>query len=142
MWPEKKESIKNQINQMKIKAKSFKRKINFGLRVHVIVRETENEAREYAKKIISKLDLSKGEEIKNRALDARSLGVFRQSQMIKESDSEYFVEDSLWTGIGLARSGCGAAILGHVPLGFTICASPWHGIRRRPTSRIHRPVCS
>ena len=37
---------------MKIKAKSFKRKINFGLRVHVIVRETENEAREYAKKII------------------------------------------------------------------------------------------
>ena len=52
------------------------------------------------------------EEIKNRALDARSLGVFRQSQMIKESDSEYFVEDSLWTGIGLARSGCGAAIVG------------------------------
>ena len=32
--------------------------------------------------------------------------------MIKESDSEYFVEDSLWTGIGLARSGCGAAIVG------------------------------
>ena len=78
----------------------------------MIVRETENEAREYAKKIISKLDLSKGEEIKNRALDAKSLGVFRQSQMIKESDSEYFVEDSLWTGIGLARSGCGAAIVG------------------------------
>ena len=112
MWPEKKESIKNLINEMKIKAKSFKRTVNFGLRVHVIVRETENEAREYAKKIISKLDIIKGEEIKNRALDARSLGVSRQSQMIKESDKDYFVEDSLWTGIGLARSGCGAAIVG------------------------------
>ena len=112
MWPEKKENIKNLINNMKIKAKSFNRTVNFGLRVHVIVRETENEAREYAKKIISKLNVSKGEEIKNRALDSKSLGVFRQSQMIKESDNEYFIEDSLWTGIGLARSGCGAAIVG------------------------------
>ena len=31
----------------------------------------------------------------------------------EESDEKYYVEPNLWTGIGLARSGCGAAIVGN-----------------------------
>ena len=29
------------------------------------------------------------------------------------SDENYYLEDNIWTGIGLARSGCGAAIVGN-----------------------------
>ena len=61
---------------------------------------------------MSKLDLDQGLNIKNRAQDSNSLGVARQSQMRNEADKEYYVESHLWTGIGLARSGCGAAIVG------------------------------
>ena len=74
--------------------------------------QVEKEARDYANNLLSKLDLDHGLNIKNRAQDRNSLGVARQSQMRNESDNEYYVEPHLWTGIGLARSGCGAAIVG------------------------------
>lgn len=113
MWPETMEKIEGLMGNMSQKAESYGRKVDFGLRVHVIVRETENEARAYAKQLISKLDLKKGKEIRERSLDAKSYGVSRQADMRLQSDSEYYVEDHLWTGIGLARSGCGAALVGN-----------------------------
>ena len=58
------------------------------------------------------MDLELGKEIRNRAQDAKSLGVSRQSNLRNQSNEDYFVEPHLWTGIGLSRSGCGAAIVG------------------------------
>jgi len=112
MWPDTEENIIELINNMKQKASLFERTVQFGLRVHVIVRETEKQAIEDAEKLISKLDLELGKEIKNRAQDSKSLGVSRQSNLRDKSNKDYFAEPHLWTGIGLARSGCGAAIVG------------------------------
>ncbi len=112
MWPDTEENIMELINNMKQKASLFERTVQFGLRVHVIVRETEKQAIEDAEKLISKLDLELGKEIKNRAQDSKSLGVSRQSNLRDKSNKDYFAEPHLWTGIGLARSGCGAAIVG------------------------------
>ena len=113
MWPDTKEKLKVLISKMKSKAAEYNRTVQFGLRVHVIVRETENEAKAYANKLISKLDLKIGEDIKNRALDSKSLGVSKQTSLREKADKEYYAEPHLWTGIGLARSGCGAAIIGN-----------------------------
>ena len=112
MWPETKPKLRGLMDTMTNKAAKYNRTVKFGLRVHVIVRETEKEARNYADQLISKLDLEKGTDIRNRAQDAASLGVSRQSKLREESDEKYYVEPNLWTGIGLARSGCGAAIVG------------------------------
>ena len=112
MWPDTEENIMELINNMKQKASLFERTVQFGLRVHVIVRETEEQAREDARKLISKLDLKLGKKIRNRAQDAKSLGVSKQSNLRDQSNKDFFVESHLWTGIGLARSGCGAAIVG------------------------------
>ena len=113
MWPETKPKLRGLMDTMTNKAAKYNRTVKFGLRVHVIVRETEKEARNYAGQLISKLDLEKGTDIRNRAQDAASLGVSRQSKLREESDEKYYVEPNLWTGIGLARSGCGAAIVGN-----------------------------
>ena len=113
MWPDTEEKLKVLISKMKSKAAKYNRTVQFGLRVHVIVRETENEAKAYANKLISKLDLKIGEDIKNRALDSKSLGVSKQTSLREKADKEYYAEPHLWTGIGLARSGCGAAIVGN-----------------------------
>ena len=113
MWPDTEEKLKVLISKMKSKAAEYNRTVQFGLRVHVIVRETENEAKAYANKLISKLDLKIGEDIKNRALDSKSLGVSKQTSLREKADKEYYAEPHLWTGIGLARSGCGAAIVGN-----------------------------
>lgn len=112
MWPDTEEKIISLMSNMKIKALGYNRTVQFGLRVHVIVRETEQEARDYASKLISKLDLDLGEDIRNRAQDSKSLGVAMQSKLRSKSDKDFYVESNLWTGIGLARSGCGAAIVG------------------------------
>ena len=112
MWPDTEDKISTLISNMKAKALVYNRTVQFGLRVHVIVRETEAEARKYASKLISNLDYNLGNEIRDRAQDSKSLGVSMQSELRSKSDKDFYVESNLWTGIGLARSGCGAAIVG------------------------------
>ena len=52
-----------------------------------------------------------GERLKHRTQAARSVGVVRQDELRSQTIDDY-VEDDLWFGIGRARSGCGAAIVG------------------------------
>jgi alkanesulfonate monooxygenase len=112
MWPDRIENIRTVLDDMRKRATLHGRLLRFGYRVHVIVRETEAEARAAARRLMSKLDDTVGEEIRKKSLDATSFGVRRQAEMRDEADDEGFVEDNLWTGIGRARSGCGAAIVG------------------------------
>jgi len=112
MWPETEEKLQSLMQNMSTQAANYGRTVDFGLRVHVIVRETEDEAKAAAKKLMSKIDEEAGTEIRNRALDAKSYGVARQAEMRDSADLDGFVEDHLWTGIGRARSGCGAALVG------------------------------
>ncbi|NQZ43668.1 MAG: LLM class flavin-dependent oxidoreductase [Flavobacteriaceae bacterium] len=113
MWPETEARLSELMQNMADKAAEHGRTVDFGLRIHMIVRETEQEAREHAKKIMSKIDAEQGSEIRERALDAKSLGVARQTALRDNADLDGFVEDHLWTGIGRARSGCGAALVGN-----------------------------
>ena len=78
----------------------------------MIVRDTEAEAKEYADYIVSKLEDEHGRKIRERALDSTSLGVSHQAKNRDIADEFGYVEPHLWTGVGRARSGCGAAIVG------------------------------
>ncbi len=112
MWPEKIEQLKERMIAVNNVAEKFARKLDYGLRVHMIVRDTEKEAKEYAEYISSKLDDNYGRQIRERALDSSSLGVANQSKTREASDQYGYAEPNLWTGIGRARSGCGAALVG------------------------------
>ncbi len=112
MWPEKKEQLTERMKAVHDLAKNYGRVLDYGLRVHMIVRDTEAEAREYARELVSKLDEEQGKSIRERALDAQSLGVSHQSQNREVADDEGYIEPHLWTGVGRARSGCGAALVG------------------------------
>ncbi len=112
MWPEPKDQLAQRMKGVNAVAERYNRTLDYGLRVHVIVRDTEAEAREYAQHIVSQLDDDQGKTIRDRALDATSLGVSHQSKNRELADMEGFVEPHLWTGVGRARSGCGAALVG------------------------------
>jgi alkanesulfonate monooxygenase len=112
MWPETEESLYATMQDVSARAARHGRTIDFGLRIHVIVRETEAEARAYARKLMSKFNAEQGLALKNRAQDAQSLGVLRQNELRESADDEGFVEPLLWTEIGKARSGCGGALVG------------------------------
>ena len=113
MWPEREESIYATMKDLSARAARYERTIDFGLRVHVIVRETEEEARAYTKKLMSEFDAAQGLKLKNRTQDAQSVGVLRQNELREQADEDGFVEPLLWTEIGKARSGCGAALVGN-----------------------------
>lgn len=112
MWPEPLPAVRALLDDMRARAARAGRRLRFGYRVHVIVRETEAAARAAARELVSRLDDATGAAIRSRSLDAASEGVRRQAEMRAAADDEGFVEDHLWTGIGRARSGCGAAIVG------------------------------
>lgn len=112
MWPEPKEQIAQRMKDVHEVADKYGRTLDYGLRVHMIVRDTEAEAREYAEHLTSKLDDDYGKLIRDRAHDSISLGVAHQARARELADKFGYVEPNLWTGIGRARSGCGAALVG------------------------------
>ncbi|MGB0438910.1 MAG: LLM class flavin-dependent oxidoreductase, partial [Paracoccaceae bacterium] len=114
MWPEPMDALEGRMKAVHAIAADHNRTLDYGLRVHMIVRDTEAEAREYADYIASKLDDEYGQLIRERALDSGSLGVSHQARARELADQYGYVEPGLWTGVGRARSGCGAALVGSV----------------------------
>jgi alkanesulfonate monooxygenase len=113
MWPETLSGARALIADMRTRAAAYDRRLKYGFRVHVVVRETEAEARAAADRLLSKLDEATGAAIRAKSLDAKSAGVAHQAQLREEAAAnDGYIEDNLWTGIGRARSGCGAAIVG------------------------------
>lgn len=112
MWPDRMSAVAEIIADMRARAARHGRTLRFGYRVHVIVRETEAEARMAARRLLSKLDAATGEAIRSKSLDSQSQGVLRQLELRESADDDGYAEENLWTGIGRARSGCGAAIVG------------------------------
>jgi alkanesulfonate monooxygenase len=112
MWPDRMSAVGEIIGDMRARAARQGRTLRFGYRVHVIVRETETEARAAARALLSHLDPTVGDSIRNKSLDSQSFGVIKQVQLRDSADDDGYAEEHLWTGIGRARSGCGAAIVG------------------------------
>ena len=111
-WPDTVAGVAETVADMKVQAAAYDRELKYGLRAHVIVRETEAEARAAADRLLSNLDVEEGEKIRQKSLDTASAGVSRQNELRDAAEDDGFVEENLWTGVGRARSGAGAAIVG------------------------------
>lgn len=111
-WPDTVAAVSTTAREMKDRAAEHGRDLLIGLRSHVIVRESEAEAKEAADRLISRLDPEVGAAIRGKSLDAASVGVQRQAALRDSADEAGYAEPNLWTGIGKARSGAGAAIVG------------------------------
>ncbi len=112
MWPDTMPAVEAVIADMRARAARHGRELRFGYRSHVIVRPTEGEARAAARRLVSRLDAETGTRIRNQSLHPASIGQLRQGELRELADDDGFVEPALWTGIGRARSGAGAAIVG------------------------------
>jgi alkanesulfonate monooxygenase len=112
MWPDTTDKVLAVKADMDARAAAKGRTLRYGWRSHVVVRETEDEARAAASRLLSKLDPETGEAIRKKSLDTNSAGVANQVALREAADAEGYVERHLWTGVGRARSGAGAAIVG------------------------------
>jgi alkanesulfonate monooxygenase len=84
--------------------------LRYGLRCHVIVRETESEAWKAAERLISRIDPA----VRHRFVEASAAvdSEGQRRQQVLSASLSLVVEPHLWAGVGLARSGVGVAIVG------------------------------
>jgi alkanesulfonate monooxygenase len=82
----------------------------YGLRCHVLVRETEAEAWAAAERLVSRVDPAVLRQFLEAARNVDSTGQRRQVEL--SSGPSLVVEPNLWAGVGLARTGVGVALVG------------------------------
>jgi alkanesulfonate monooxygenase len=111
-WGEPPRLVAEKIADVKKRAKALGRDVKIGIRLQVIVRETEEEAWAAANKLISHLDddlIAKAQANQN---SSDSIGQRRITSLHKGDKNKLEISPNLWAGIGLIRGGAGTALVG------------------------------
>ncbi len=114
IWGEPMDMIQKRVARMNELSLEFGRQISYGLRTHVVVRETEAEAMVAAERMISKINPQVRENFVKSYAKVDSTGQGNQIKMLESAlqRGDLMIEPNLWAGVGMARSGVGVAIVG------------------------------
>ena len=112
-WAEPVGEVRAKIERVKASAAAKGRRLDYGLRVHLIVRETDAEAWAAAEKLISKLpDAAIEAAQKKFREESDSVGQQRMSVLHGGRRDALEIAPNLWAGVGLVRGGAGTALVG------------------------------
>jgi alkanesulfonate monooxygenase len=112
-WGEPPAQVAEKIADMRARAATFGRTVRFGIRLHLIVRETEAEAWDAANRLISHLsDETIATAQAKLAHESDSVGQRRMRALHGGSRDKLEVSPNLWAGVGLVRGGAGTALVG------------------------------
>ncbi|WP_326541022.1 FMNH2-dependent alkanesulfonate monooxygenase [Pseudorhodoferax sp.] len=121
-WGEPPADVAAKIETVRARAARQGRKLKFGIRLHVIVRETEEEAWRAADALISRLDDATVDRAQAVFAKMDSVGQQRMAALHAEarakggassrSRAALEISPNLWAGIGLVRGGAGTALVG------------------------------
>lgn len=110
LWGESTEMMRERIHRMRAKAAEQGRELRFGVRMHVLARETEEEAVAAAESQLEGLTQEQIDRIQAVLKATDSVGESRQRDFAGLED--LWVEPNLWSGVGLVRRGVGVTVLG------------------------------
>ncbi|MET0334752.1 MAG: FMNH2-dependent alkanesulfonate monooxygenase [Rhizobacter sp.] len=117
-WGEPPEAVAAKVADVRARAEKHGRKLSFGIRLHVIVRETEDEAWRAASELVSQLDEKVVASAQAKFAQMDSVGQRRMAELHKGKFNKANVRDgleispNLWAGVGLVRGGAGTALVG------------------------------
>ena len=112
-WGEPPEQVGEKIARVRKAAADRGREVSFGIRLHFIVRETDEEAWAAADRLISKLSDETIDEAAQRFVkESDSVGQQRMFALHQGRRDKLEVSPNLWAGIGLVRAGAGTALVG------------------------------
>ena len=113
-WGEPLEQVARKIEDVRRRAAAKGREVKFGLRIHLIVRETEAEAWAAADRLIANIsDEAIAAAQSKFASDSDSVGQKRMSALHGGGSRDRLViAPNLWAGVGLVRRGAGTALVG------------------------------
>lgn len=111
-WGEPPAQVAEQIATVKRYAEENERTIRFGIRLHIIVRETTSEAWAAADDLIKYVDENAANAAKQLFTSMQSVGQHRMTALHNGSRANLEVSPNLWAGVGLVRGGAGTALVG------------------------------
>lgn len=112
-WGEPLDQVAGKIEAARARAAARGRTLRFGMRIHLIVRETEDEAWRVAERLIRDVsDDAIAEAQKKLADGSDSVGQKRMTALHGGRRDKLLVGPNLWAGIGLVRRGAGTALVG------------------------------
>jgi alkanesulfonate monooxygenase len=111
-WGEPPPAVAEKIAAAKAQAAREGRSLSFGIRLHVIVRETSAEAWKAADELIAKLDDEVVATAQKVFMRFDSVGQQRMAQLHGGRRDKLEVSPNLWAGVGLVRGGAGTALVG------------------------------
>jgi alkanesulfonate monooxygenase len=112
-WGEPPAAVAEKIADVRRRAALLGRTLRYGIRLHLIVRETDEEAWEAADRLISNLsdDVIAAAQRK-LTQESDSEGQRRMSALHGGGRGKLEVSPNLWAGVGLVRGGAGTALVG------------------------------
>lgn len=112
-WGEPPKAVAEKINKVRNEAAKLGRTLKFGIRLHVIVRETSSEAWKAAEELLSHVtdETIAGAQAAVAKFD--SVGQKKMTELHKGSRDNLVVSPNLWAGVGLVRGGAGTALVGN-----------------------------
>lgn len=111
-WGEPPEAVAAKIADVRERAARHGRTVRFGVRLHVIVRETEAEAWAAADRLISHLTDEDIARAQTNYARMDSVGQARMAALHEGRRDRLVVAPNLWAGVGLVRGGAGTALVG------------------------------
>ncbi len=111
-WGERPEQVAEKFADVRRQAEARGRRVRFGLRAHVIVRETEEEAWREADRLIERLTDEQIANAQTAFAASESVGQQRMARLHHGSREALKIGKNLWAGVGLARGGAGTAFVG------------------------------
>lgn len=112
-WGEPPAAVAQKIAAARARAEARGRTLRYGIRLHFIVRETEEEAWAAADRLISRVSDAQIEAAQARFLKQMdSEGQRRMSELHGGRRDKLLVGPNLWAGLGLVRNGAGTALVG------------------------------
>lgn len=111
-WGEPPAAVEEKIQTMRAKSAAKGRRLNYGIRLHVIVRETSAEAWAAADELIQYVDDATIAAAQKKFRQMDSVGQRRMAELHNGDKSKLEVSPNLWAGVGLVRGGAGTALVG------------------------------
>ncbi len=112
-WGEPPDAVAEKIADVRRRAAEHGRTLRYGIRLHLIVRETEGEAWDAARSLIRHLSDDTIETAQRKmATESDSVGQRRMLALHGGSRERLEVSPNLWAGVGLVRGGAGTALVG------------------------------
>ncbi|AWN44153.1 FMNH2-dependent alkanesulfonate monooxygenase [Methylobacterium durans] len=111
-WGEPPSGVAEKIARAREAAERRGKTFSYGIRLHVIVRETESQAWDEAERLISRLDDATIQRAQETLKRQDSVGQSRMMALHGGDRSRLVVSPNLWAGVGLVRGGAGTALVG------------------------------